>query len=71
MKTVLRSDLVDLLNNRRNNEVYVEFDGREVPIKEVKYDAPSDQIRLVLDPQEVIALKLRIKETPMRETKNK
>lgn len=71
MKTISRSDLVKLLNERRDNEVYVEFDGCEVPIKEVKFYAPDDQIRIVLDPQEVVALKLRIKETPMRGNLNK
>lgn len=67
MRSILRSELVKLLERHRDNDTYVDFEGYEIPIKGVKYDSLSDQLRIVLDPQEVKAVKMLIKDKPLRE----
>lgn len=67
MKSILKSDLIELLEKHRDNDVYVDFDGYEIPIKNVYYDSLSDQIRIRLDPYEARTVKMLIKAKPLKE----
>lgn len=67
MKSITKSALVALLNKHRDNDLYVDFEGYEIPIKGVSYDSLSDQLRITLNPQEVKAVKMLIKDRPLRE----
>lgn len=67
MKSVLKSQLIKLLNLHRENDVVVEFDGYEIPIKGVYYNSDGDQIRITLHPLEVDVVKRIIQEQRLRD----
>lgn len=66
MKSILKSELIALLDKHRDNDIYVDFEGYEIPIRDVYYHPEGDQIRVRLDAQEVKAVKMLIKESTLR-----
>lgn len=57
MKSLLKSQLIELMNKHRDNDVVVDFDGFTIPITRVKYDTNGDQIVLQLYKAEVAIIK--------------
>lgn len=66
MKSILKSELIKLLDRHRDNDVLIEFDGYDLPIEKVYYDPQADQIRIVSNWSEVNAVKMLIHEKGVR-----
>lgn len=66
MKSMLKSELIRLLENHRDNDILVEFDNYEIPIKGVYYNSQGDQLRITLDVNQVNVVKMLIHEKGLR-----
>lgn len=67
MKSILKSELIKLLENHRDNDVKVMFDGYEIPISGISYSSTGDFIAINLHPLEVDTVKRIVQDSPLRQ----